>query len=152
MPRPLVLGDDVVHAIRRRKAARRRKDGDALVRHGRTEIDDADHDAVVRSLVVTEEIVVLRFEEVDVVQVLQREILPPRRVQPLHQREERPVQRSLLRLVFLGIEVLLRALAHRHVLEALEPGVDAVRRRQRRREHEPSLERRPSAALEVLVK
>ena len=69
----------------------------------------------------------------------------------LHEREQRPVELPLLRLVLLRVEVLLAPLAHRHVLEVLVAGVDPVGRRQRRREHEPRLERRPAAALEVLV-
>ena len=54
-----------------------------------------------------------------------------------------PVAR--LDLVLLGVEVLLRAGPHRHVLAQLEAAVDAVARRQRRREDQPHLERRPAA-------
>ena len=41
--------------------------------------------------------------------------------------------------------------AHRHVLERLEAGVDAVARRERRGQHEPRLERGRPAELQVLV-
>ena len=40
---------------------------------------------------------------------------------------------------------------HRHVLGQLEAAVDAVARAERRRQHQPHLERRASAVLQVLV-
>ena len=62
-----------------------------------------------------------------------------------------PSSVRLLHLVLLRVEVLLAARPHRDVLEVLVAGVHPVARRQRRGEHEPRLERRPPAALEVLV-
>ena len=44
-----------------------------------------------------------------------------------------------------------RSLAQRHVLAVLVPGVDPVARRERAGEHEPRLERRPAALLQVAV-
>ena len=41
--------------------------------------------------------------------------------------------------------------AHRHVLDQLEAAVDAVERRQRRREQQPDAERRTPAVTEILV-
>ena len=62
-----------------------------------------------------------------------------------------PFERPLLHLVLLGVEVLLAARPHRHVLAGLVARVDPVARRERRGEHEPGLERGPAALLEVLV-
>ena len=61
------------------------------------------------------------------------------------------VERALLELVLLGVQVLLGALAERDVLDVLEARVDPVARAERRGEHEPRLERRAAAVLEVGV-
>ena len=67
------------------------------------------------------------------------------------ERQQRPVERAALHLVLLGVEVLLGAVRDGRVLERLEAGVDAVGRRERRRQHEPRLERGRAADLQVLV-
>ena len=75
----------------------------------------------------------------------------PDLVQPTDQRQQRPVERPLLHLVLLRVEVLLAPGAHRNVLAGLVARVDPVARRQRRGEHEPGLERGTAAFLEVRV-
>ena len=72
----------------------------------------------------------------------------PDLVEPPDQREQRPVEAPLAHLVLLGVEVLLAARAHGDVLARLVPGVDAVARRERRREDEPTLEGRAAALLQ----
>ena len=62
-----------------------------------------------------------------------------------------PSSERALDLVLLGVQVLLRALADGDVLEVLEARVDPVARAERRGQHEPRLERRPAAVLEVGV-
>ena len=52
---------------------------------------------------------------------------------------------------FSEFEVLLAPLTDRYVLQCLVAGVDPVARRQRRRQHEPRLEGRAAALLQVLV-
>ena len=61
-----------------------------------------------------------------------------------------PLQRALLGLVLLGVQVLLAARLDRRLLDPLVAGVDPVGRAQRRGEHQPRLERRAAAVLELL--
>ena len=120
-----------------------RQHREPLLRRGIVDVHDADH--VV--LHVPDKLRVLRLEPAQVVDTLQRRGRAPRFVQPANERQQWPVERSLLRFVLLRVDVLLRPLAHRHVLEILEAGVDPVRGRQRRGEHEPRLECRTPAPL-----
>ena len=60
-----------------------------------------------------------------------------------------PVPVPHLVFVFLGMEVFLAA-RDRGVLAELEPVIDAVGRRQGRRQRQPDAERRPAAFLQVL--
>ena len=68
-----------------------------------------------------------------------------------YERQQRAVEPSLLDLVLLRVEVFLAAVCDGDVLEVLVAGVDPVRGRERRREHEPQLEGGPAALLQVLV-
>ena len=126
---------------------RRRDDADPLVRGSGIDVDHAEH--VV--LGVGEQVLVLGLEPAEVVEPLQRRQGAPSLVQLPHQRQERAVERTLLHLVLLRVEVLLGARLDGHALERLEPGIDPVRGRERRGEHEPRLEGGRAAVLEVGV-
>ena len=65
-------------------------------------------------------------------------------------RQQRAVEGALAQLVLLRVQVLLAARFDRRVLEALEAGVDAVGRRERRGEDEARLEGRRAALDQVL--
>ena len=83
--------------------------------------------------------------------MLQRGVGTSSSVQLCDERKQRPIQRALLDLVLLRVEVFLRALAYRDVLELLEAGVDPIGRREGSREHEARFERGRAAPHEVLV-
>ena len=89
---------------------------------------------------------------VSVVEPLQGRVLAPDRVQPRGERQQRarPARAPGPRTSpSRGTPRCPRATGH--VLAALEAGVDAVARRQRRGEDEPRLERRAAALLQVRV-
>ena len=115
------------------------------------EVDDADHGVAAGLLGVGDQRVVGGVEEGDVGELLQRRVLAAGVVEAGDHRQQRSVERALLDLVLLGVQVLLRARPDGDVLEVLVAGVDPVARAERRRQHEPRLERRPAAVLEVLV-
>ena len=73
-------------------------------------------------------------------------------VEAAHQRQQRARRGArVLGLVLLGVEVLLAAGRDGDGLQVLEARVDAVARREGRRQHQARLEGRPAAGLEVLV-
>src|SRR5918912_498000 len=93
--------------------------------------------------------VVLRVQPPDVVEMLERGVLAPDAVDAGDEREQRAVERPLLGLVLLGVQVLLRPLADGHVLGVLEAGIDAVAGRQRGGHDQPRLEGGSAPVLEV---
>ena len=147
-PAVALAGQQVAHRELLRQADVRRDDDDVLARHTRIEIDG---DRDLRALRVREHVLAVRPEQAQVLEALQRRLGAADLVQPLHERQQRPVELALLDLVLLRVEVLLAPRRHRHVLEVLVAGVDPVRGRERRGQHEPRLERRRATLLEVLV-
>ena len=127
-----LVGEELADADGRRQPDPRGQDDDALALLDRVEVHCHDHHVIVALLGEREQVVVLGVEPGEI-EPLQRRVLAPDRVQPADEREQRPVERALLRLVLLGVEVLLRALAQRDVLDVLVAGVEAVARRERRR-------------------
>ena len=120
--------------------------GDATAR-----VHAHEHDVSLRALRVRDQLLVLGLEEVDVVEPLEGGVLAADRVQPLRRAAaaaRRARASSPRTSPSRGTPRCPPAPARSRSLVA---GVDAVARRQRRREHEPRLERRPAAALEVLV-
>ena len=89
------------------------------------------------ALEVGEDVLAVRVEQAQVLEALQRRLGAADLVQAPHERQQRPVERPLLHLVLLRVEVLLAPLRDRDVLEVLVARVDPVRGRERRREHEP---------------
>ena len=123
----------------------------ALLGVAGVDVDDADHRVARDGLHVGDQRLVVGLEERDVLEPLQRRVLAPDLVDAADHRQQRAVERALLGLVLLGVEVLLGALAHRHVLEPLVARVDPVGRAQRARQHEPRGERGRPAVLQVGV-
>ena len=123
----------------------------ALLGIAGVDVDDADDRVARNALDVGDQRLVVGLEEGDVLEPLQRRVLAPDLVDAADHRQQRAVERALLGLVLLGVEVLLGALAHRHVLEPLVARVDPVGRAERAREHEPRGERRRPAVLQVGV-
>src|SRR5438105_14368308 len=104
VPRPLVAGEQVLHAVRGWKTRADRKDANAALHRGRVEVDDDDHVVVAGALEVTEQLLVLRLEERDVVEPLQRRVLAARPIERRDERQQRPVEAAALDLVLLRIE------------------------------------------------
>ena len=93
----------------RRQAERDRDDAHPFLLRERVDVDDADH-VVLR---VGDQLVVLGLEPAEVLEPLQRRLGAPDLVQALDERQQRPVERALLDLVLLGVEVLLGAAGRR---------------------------------------
>src|SRR5437879_6519519 len=89
VPRPVgvVIGDQVVHAVRGWQSGRGRKDAYALLARERVEVDDDDHHVVAGPLEIGEEAVVLRLEEREVVEVLERRVVATRTVERGNERQ-----------------------------------------------------------------
>ena len=115
----------------------------------RVEVDHADDRVGPLALGVGDDRVVGGVEEADVVQALERGVLAADVVQALDHRQQRAVERALLELVLLGVEVLLAARAL-DVLVVLVARVDAVARAQRGAQDEADREGRRAALGEVV--
>ena len=130
-----VAGEHVGHGERRGRAEVGGHGRDALVRVVGSRFTTADH-VVARAARVRDQRLVVRLEQHEAGEALERRVVAADPVETPEERQQRPIEPALRRSsVLLGVQVLLRAGAHRLVLVVLEAGVDAPRRRERRGEH-----------------
>ena len=141
---PLIalVGEQVVGGEARWKTEVGGHDRESLLGLVRVDADDGDDRVPGRVLGVGDQRVVGGVEEGYVGQVVERGVLTPDGVQALDVGQQRAVERALLDLVFLRVQVLLGAELDRDVLEVLVAGVDAIARAERGGEDQPGLERR----------
>src|SRR3954447_4691292 len=81
VPGPLLAREEVLNPVRGRQPRADGKDADTALHGGGIEIDDDDDVVLPRALEVAEELLVLRLEERDVVESLQRRVLAPHPVE-----------------------------------------------------------------------
>ena len=147
--------DDLECRIQRQAPVRQRQPHEAMLHVERVEVHDHQQEvaAVDRALAVAQQLGIVGVVELQTPVVLQCRVLAANRVDARDHFGKAPglIEAADANLVFLGIQVLLAAFTHRHVLAQLEAAVDAVAGAQRRRQHEARLERRRSASLQVLV-
>src|SRR5204863_3065759 len=111
-PPEALAAEEVAREEGRRQAERRRNDREAVARLERIDVDDDDH--VV--LHVGDDPLLLRVQPAQVVDALQTGLGAADLVQAPNERQQRPVETTLLDLVLLRIGVLLRSRAQRYVL------------------------------------